>query len=147
MLRLRHLTDLARRRVSVALIAPGITDKEAEIDSPETRESALAVYIVGWRQRVERIGTANFPLEFLGGGTAPARPVVEVTIDAQGRLDDVVLSRSSGDASLDRAALAILELAGPFDPLPEEILADTRVVRFSYEWYFSNGEQAASRVR
>lgn len=121
---------------------------ESEINSPTTRESALAAYIVGWRQRVERVGTANFPLDFLDGGDATTQPIVEVTIDATGRLNDARLLRSSGSANLDQAALTILELAGPFDPLPEAILADADVVRFAYEWYFSIGEQAAAaRVR
>lgn len=123
------------------------SSEDSGISSPSTRESAIAAYIVGWRQRVERIGTANFPPEFLNASDATTRPIVEVTIDASGRLDEAVLSRSSGDAALDQATLAILELAGPFDPLPEAILADTNVVRFTYEWYFTNGEQAALRVR
>ena len=123
------------------------SSQDSSVNSPSTRESAIAAYIVGWRQRVERIGTANFPPEFLNSSSATARPVVEVTIDAEGRLDEAVLSRSSGDAALDQATLAILDLAGPFDPLPEAILADTNVVRFTYEWYFTNGEQATARVR
>jgi protein TonB len=120
--------------------------EDSAVDSPATRESALAAYIVGWRQRVERVGTANFPAAFRDRGAA-ARPVVEVTIDAEGELRNAVLLRSSGDAVLDRAALEILSLAGPFEPLPEAILADASVVRFAYEWYFSTGAQAASRVR
>ena len=120
--------------------------EDTEIDSPATRESALAAYIVAWRQRVERVGTANFPAALRERGAA-MRPVVEVTIDAEGGLRDAVLLRSSGDAALDQAALEILSLAGPFDPLPEAVLADASVVRFAYEWHFSNGGQAASRVR
>jgi protein TonB len=123
------------------------SSEDSDIDSPDTRESALAAYIVGWRQRVERVGTANFPAAFRSGDAAAARPVVEVTIDAEGALRDAVLLRSSGNSVLDQAALEILSLAAPFDPLPDAILADTSVVRFAYEWYFSNGAQAASRVR
>jgi hypothetical protein len=43
--------------------------------------------------------------------------------------------------------MTILDLAGPFDPLPDAILAEASVVQFEYEWYFTTGEQAASRVR
>lgn len=126
-------------------VANGTSDA-SDIASPTTRESVLAAYIVSWRQRVEQVGTANFPIAFLGGG-AGERPVVEVTIDAGGQLRDAVLLRSSGDDRLDQAALEILTLAGPFDPLPEEILADAGIVRFAYEWHFTTGEPAASRVR
>jgi protein TonB len=122
-------------------------DDDSLINSPSTKESAIAAYIVGWRQRVEQIGTANFPREFLRGTSATERPIVEVTIDAEGALRDVVFLRSSGDERLDQATLTILELAGPFAPLPEAILADARVLKFNYEWYFSTGDQTAARVR
>lgn len=131
----------------VDLEASTASNDESDIDSPSTRESAKAAYIVGWRQRVERIGTANFPLDFLSSGAATTQPVVQVTINADGRLDNAVLTRSSGDANLDQATLTILDLAGPFDPLPDAILAEASVVQFEYEWYFTTGEQAASRVR
>jgi protein TonB len=123
------------------------SNRDSEFSAPSTRESAIAAYIVGWRQRVERVGTANFPPEFLNAGAATARPIVEVTIDADGRLNRAVLSRSSGDPALDQATLTILDLAGPFEPLPEAILAESNVVRFTYEWYFTSGEQASARVR
>jgi periplasmic protein TonB len=117
---------------------------EAEIDSPNTRDSALAAYVFGWKQRVERVGTAHFPAAFLDGAASPR---VEVTIDADGHLKDVVFVRSSGNTNLDQATLEILSLAGPFDPLPEAILAEASSVQFEYEWHFKTGAQAASRVR
>ncbi|HEY5666327.1 MAG TPA: TonB family protein [Gammaproteobacteria bacterium] len=129
------------------LEAASASRDEAEINAPSTRESALAAYMVGWRQRVERVGTANFPREFLRGAAPTARPIVEVTIDAAGRLEETVLRRSSGDANLDRAVLEILELAGPFAPLPDVILADYDVLRFAYEWDFSTTGRATSQVR
>lgn len=104
--------------------------------TPSTRESGLAEYLDGWRRRVERIGTANYPTELLGSLNA-GRPTLEVVIRADGRLDDIVVRRSSGDKALDQAALKILRLAAPFAPLPDEIRADYDVLRFAYEWDFS----------
>lgn len=115
------------------------TREDREIDSPSTRESAVAAYMVGWRQRVERIGTANFPDEILAGRSATGRPVVEVSIDATGHLTKKSLRRSSGDPRLDEAALRILELAGPFEPLPKALLAEFDELNFTYEWDFSTG--------
>ena len=60
-------------------------------------------------------------------------------IAADGRLDDIVVQRSSGDNALDQAALKILRLAAPFAPLPDNIRADYDVLRFAYEWDFSTG--------
>lgn len=115
--------------------------------SPSTRESAVAAYMVGWRQRVEYIGTDNYPLEILSGGTVRQLPKIEVTIRADGTLAEAVLRRSSGDPRLDAAALQILELAGPFPPLPEALLAEYDVLRFSYDWDFLAGTRAGGRVR
>jgi protein TonB len=123
------------------------SQNESDINAPSTRESALAAYMVGWRQRVERVGTANFPRALLEGAAGTTRPVVEVTIDATGRLDEIVLLRSSGNPRLDQAALGILQLAGPFEPLPQAILTDYDVLRFAYEWDFSTTGRATSQVR
>jgi protein TonB len=67
------------------------------------------------------------------------RPTLEVVIAADGRLDDIVVRKSSGDKALDQAALRILRLAAPFAPLPDEIRKDYDVLRFAYEWDFSPG--------
>lgn len=119
------------------------TQPAAEDDSaqaaPSTRESAVAAYQVRWRQRVERIGTANIPAGFLRGEPGLERPTLEVAIDREGRIEDIVVQKSSGNRSLDQAALDILRLAAPFEPLPEAVTADSDVLRFAYEWDFSDG--------
>lgn len=112
-------------------------EAEAEQAAPSTRESAVAAYQVRWRQRVERIGTANFPAGFLERNPSLDRPTLEVAIDREGRIEEIVVQHSSGDRSLDQAALDILRLAAPFEPLPEAITADSDVLRFAYEWDFS----------
>ncbi len=114
-------------------------DDRTLIAAPNTRESDLAEYLDGWRRRVERVGTANFPARFLGD-TSVGRPTLEVVIDRDGRLDNIVVRRSSGDKALDQAALEILRLASPFDPLPDNIRAKYDFLRFAYEWEFVNGK-------
>ena len=121
-----------------AELPDGHDDARTLIATPSTRQSGLAEYLDGWRRRVERIGTANYPRELLGNLRA-GRPTLEVVIAADGRLDDIVVQRSSGDNALDQAALKILRLAAPFAPLPDNIRADYDVLRFAYEWDFSTG--------
>jgi periplasmic protein TonB len=117
------------------------SDDRTLVAAPSSRESDLAEYLDGWRRRVERVGTANFPAQFLGN-SASGRPTLEVIIDRDGRLDNIVVRRSSGDKALDQAALKILRLASPFDPLPEKIRAKYDFLRFAYEWDFVNGRTA-----
>jgi protein TonB len=113
------------------------------VASPSTRESVLAEYLDGWRRRVERIGTLNFPARFRGDGNA-GHPTLEVAIDASGQLAEIIVRRSSGDAALDQAALDILRMAAPFEPLPEAIRAQYDVLRFAYEWEFTAGASGDS---
>lgn len=113
------------------------TDEPSERNAPSTRESAVAAYLVSWRQRVERIGTANFPARFLERSERLGSPTLEVAINHDGRLEEIVVRTSSGDSSLDQAALEILRLAAPFEPLPEPVAAEHDLLRFAYEWDFS----------
>ncbi len=108
--------------------------------APSTRESAVAAYLVRWRQRVERIGTANFPAGYASRDSRIGRPTLEVAIDREGRLEEIVVRTSSGDSALDEAALQILELAAPFEALPEAVTDDQNLLRFAYEWDFSRGD-------
>lgn len=103
---------------------------------PNTVRSILAVYLSDWRSRVERIGTANFPREFLAGSQATQRPTLEVAIAADGSLSDIVVRQSSGDRSVDQAAINILRLAAPFDELPQAVEQAYGEIRFAYEWDF-----------
>src|SRR5262249_5780210 len=106
--------------------------------TPDTQASDVAPYLDGWRRKVERIGTINYPTA-ARAGTAAANPVVEVGILSNGSLDKVLIRRSSGNPGLDEAALSILKLASPFDPFPAEVAAHHHVLRFVYEWQFLGG--------
>jgi periplasmic protein TonB len=124
----------------------GDDDRRTLIATPSAQQSILAEYLEGWRQRVERIGTANYPTRFLGGPDH-GRPTLEVTIRADGSLKDIVVRHSSGDKALDQAALKILRLAAPFDPLPPNVRKNYDILRFAYDWDFfdsarKNGSQA-----
>ena len=113
--------------------------------TPDTRASIVAPYLVGWRAKVERIGTLNFPAAARHAGTN-ASPVVEVAIDADGHLEQASIRRSSGDPELDQAALTILRLASPFDPFPPQLAHRYRVLRFVYEWQFVGGRLATGAI-
>jgi protein TonB len=104
----------------------------------DTRESAIAAYLDGWKRRIERVGTLNFPNEARRRSLS-GNPVLEVAIRADGRLDSVVVRRSSGHRELDNAAIGIVKLASPFDPFPTAMRNRYPVLRFAYEWQFMNG--------
>ena len=113
--------------------------------TPDTRAAVVAPYLVAWREKVERIGTLNFPAAARHAGQSSS-PVIEVAINADGRLDHAAIRRTSGDPELDQAAITILKLASPFDPFPPELAHRYRTLRFVYEWQFVGGRVAAGSV-
>jgi protein TonB len=121
-------------------------DERELVVTPNTRESNVAVYLDTWRRKVERIGTLNFPLDARAHPN-DTDPVLEVAIHSDGRLDEVLLHRSSGSREVDQAAIAILKLAAPFDPFPRELAEAHDSLRFAYEWQFLNGKPVASTIK
>ena len=127
-------------RIDTTTAVPDARPRELLI-SANTRESRIATYLSTWKSKVEQVGTLNFPLA--ASQTANARyPVLEVAINADGRLREVVVRSSSGQPDLDQAAMQILRLSAPFEPFPEGLRADYDVLRFAYEWRFSEGAGA-----
>ncbi len=105
--------------------------------TPDTREAVLAPYLVAWRDKIERLGTLNFPVA-ARRHKASSNPVLEVAIAADGSLHEAKIRRTSGSLPLDQATLDILKLASPFDPFPKELAVRYRVLRFAYEWRFED---------
>jgi protein TonB len=129
-------------RMADANLVPEHGPRELLI-SANTRESRIASYLNVWKRRVEQVGTLNYPRAVSRPGQG-GYPVLEVAIRADGTLKEVVLRTSSGERGLDQAALDILRMSAPFEPFPESLRGDYDVLRFAYEWRFSEG---AARVR
>jgi len=113
--------------------------------SADTRASPFAPYLDGWRRRVERVGTINYPNAARREGLTGS-PVIEVAIERDGRLRSARIQRSSGHAELDAAALDILRVASPFDPFPPALARDYQTLRFAYEWQFEGGKPRRSSI-
>ncbi|MCX7946627.1 MAG: energy transducer TonB [Hydrogenophilus sp.] len=91
------------------------------------RDHPLAAYIEAWRQKIIRLGTLNFPTDARGQklyGTL----ILEVAIDASGKLLSATVIEPSRSPALDAAALKIVHLAAPYAPFPPEIAADTDIL-------------------
>ena len=111
----------------------------------DTRESLIAAYLDGWKRRIERVGTLNFPNE-VRRRSMSGNPVLEVSILANGSLESVIMRRSSGHPELDDAAVGIVKLAAPFDPFPTLMRERYPILRFAYEWQFLGGQAGESAV-
>ena len=111
----------------------------------DTRESDVAAYLDGWRRKIERVGTMNFP-DVARREQQSGTPVIEVTIGADGKLLQTIVRRSSGHAQIDAAAVRILKLAAPYEPFPGELSAKHDQIRIAYEWQFLEGSTQGGAV-
>ncbi len=130
----------ARRLLTMAPVVRSENLRERVLTA-STRQTLFADYLVSWKEKVERVGTLNFPDEARRLGLEGS-PVLEVAIASDGTLQSVSVVESSGQPSLDEAAERILRLASPFDPFPRDLRSSYDVLRFSYEWRFIKGQTA-----
>jgi periplasmic protein TonB len=92
-----------------------------------TQEFRFAQYIEGWRIKVERIGNLNYP-EAARQKQIYGSVQITVSILADGTIENLEISRSSGKPILDAAALRIITMSAPFSPLPEDIRRDVDIL-------------------
>jgi len=116
--------EIARRE---AEIAKNIEDynkrpKKTQI-TPSTREVGYAMYYKTLQDRIEKIGTLNFPQQ--NGKKLYGELVVYIPIFQDGSIYDrdggPRVERSSGNATLDRAAVNIVRRAAPFGRFPSNM--------------------------
>jgi protein TonB len=106
--------------------------------SARTKEAVEASYLEAWVRKVERIGNLNYPEEARRrklNGTLR----LNVRLDAEGRVINMMISRSSGHEVLDEAAKHIVDLASPFAPFPKALRKKTDHIMIVRTWEFSSG--------
>ncbi len=80
--------------------------------SPATREEVYAVYYDSLRRKIEDRGTRDFPE--VNGQKLYGELTMNVTIDAEGRVVEAEVVRSSRSKALDKRAVAIVHASAPF---------------------------------
>ena len=105
----------------------------------------LAAYLDAWKQKIERIGTLNYPEEARGMLYGAVVLFVELRAE-DGSLYNAEISKSSGHKVLDQAALRILRMSAPFGPIPPQGLGGATVLSFARTWYFTQGDALNTAV-
>jgi protein TonB len=108
-----------------------------------TREYRFAQYIEDWRIKVERIGNLNYP-EQARRQHIYGKLVLTVSINKDGSVENIEVSRSSGHPILDAAAMRIVRLAAPYSPLPPSITKDTDILEITRTWSFTSSDRMES---
>jgi len=102
-------------------------------------EYRFAQYEEDWRQKVERVGTVNYPAAARGRYYGNLRMTVALRPD--GNVESVELDRSSGLKLLDDAAYRIVRMASPYASFPPEIRRDTDLLVITRTWFFGKGDR------
>ena len=108
-----------------------------------TQEYRFAQYIEDWRVKVERVGNLNYP-EQARREQIYGKLQLSVSIKADGSIESVEVSRSSGQRVLDAAAMRIVRLAAPYPPLPADIRRDTDILTITRTWSFTPSDKLES---
>jgi protein TonB len=108
--------------------------------SASTKSFRDAAYLDAWRRKIERVGNLNYPDQAKRRGLSGSL-LMDVAINTNGTIRQITILRPSGHKVLDDAAQRIVRLAGPFAPLPPEMLKDTDVLHITRTWLFTSGNE------
>lgn len=112
--------------------------------SPATKEAAFAIYYDALRRRVEDRGTQNFPEH--AGQKLYGQLLVELVINHDGQLIAATVERSSGNAMLDKRAIAIAAAAAPFGHFTQAMRASADQIAVLARFSFSHDEGVRAQL-
>ena len=105
------------------------------LTSVSSKASHDAKYLSEWAQKIEIIGNKNFPQAAIDQKIFGTLRLM-VSLKPNGVVNEVEILKSSGHSILDQAAIQIVRLASPFNPLPPEIRKDHDILEIIRTWRF-----------
>jgi protein TonB len=111
--------------------------------SANTKEYEYASYMAAWVARIERIGNLNYP-DDARRQDLHGQLVLTVGLNRDGSVKSIDIIQPSGHKILDDAAIRIVNLATPFNPLPKkgEVVDELYITR---TWQFLEGNILRNR--
>lgn len=91
------------------------------------------LYFESWKNKVERIGMLNYPMN---SNAMFSALVLSVIIKSDGTIQSINIIRSSGIPSVDEAAINIINRAAPFAPFPPDIQKNADTMEILKTWSF-----------
>jgi len=142
--------DLAQNALAMARMEAQISRQIEEYNKrprkkfvgTRTVEAVEAQYVEDWRLKVERIGNLNYPEA--AKGKMYGNLVLSVSIRADGEVDGIEITRSSGHKVLDDAARRIVEMSGPFGQFPPKLRQSVDILVITRTWTFTSADRLAS---
>jgi TonB family protein len=104
--------------------------------SANTSDYLYRLYFEAWKQKVEQIGTMNYPREASKLGMFGSLRLT-VSLNADGMIENLFINKSSGYKELDEAALNIVKLGAPYAKFPAEIQKKVDIINITRKWKFT----------
>jgi len=104
--------------------------------SSNTSEYLYKLYFEAWRQKVEKIGAMNYPIEASKLGMFGSLRLT-VSLSSDGSITNLFINKSSGYKELDEAALNIVKLGAPYAKFPAEIHKEVDIINITRKWKFT----------
>jgi len=113
---------------------------------PSTKGVSYALYYTQWKDRIERIGTMNYPAE--ARGKMYGDLILSVVLNPDGTIynNEVHVMRGSGYPVLDHAAESIVRRAAPYGAFPAEMRRDYDVFEIVSKFSWSKGDGFAAKL-
>ena len=145
--------DLASSALAMARLEGEISrDTDAYNKRPRKKnlgarveEYRFAQYVEDWRNKVERVGTLNYPEA--AKGKLFGSLILSVTIRSDGTVDKVIIDRPSGHRILDEAARRIVQMAAPYAAFPPDIRRDFEILEITRTLTFTNSNLLDAKSR
>ena len=106
------------------------------LESNSSLQSFETIYLNAWQRQVETAGYYEISRSDIIQGNF--RVQIKSIIDHMGNLIDADILQSSGNSMLDALALRILYQSAPFEPFPEDMVANYQQLEIIRDWNFTN---------
>ena len=106
------------------------------LESNSTLQSFETIYLNVWQRQVETAGYYEISRSDIDQGNF--RVQIKSIIDHMGNLIEADILQSSGNSMLDALALRILYQSAPFEPFPEDMVANYHQLEIVRDWNFTN---------
>jgi TonB family protein len=113
------------------------------------RDLPLRSYVEGWRQKIERNASINYPRSWADqrSGDISRDILVSVAVRSDGSVDDIVILRSSGLPEMDEAVRRIVRVNARYAPFPATIAQRYDVIDVRRVWRFGETLKLMEEVR
>ncbi|MDD1615913.1 MAG: periplasmic protein TonB [Methylococcaceae bacterium NSP1-2] len=140
-----HALSAASLQQQIAEMGTEIRQKPASTTPTKTKyvnqvsanKYVAAQYLKDWEAKVERTGNNNYPAAASKPGFS-ATLTMDVFIKADGSIDAMRITQSSGIPELDEQAKNIVRMSAPFPPLPSKLRSELDVLVITRSWKFSD---------